>query len=200
MDDRLKQQLAFLTEVDKLKQVLRMTKLVGESRRENTAEHTWHMALTAMALAEYADEPIDLLHVFRLILVHDIVEIDAGDTFAYDQDGYMDKFEREQAAAKRLFGLLPREQAAEYEALWLEFETRETAEAQFAAAVDRIQAVLQNHGNAAGTWREHEIALDAIDRRLRPIQDASQELWQAIEDIVQEHLDAGHLKAPEANS
>ncbi len=193
MDNRLKQQFTFIAEVDKLKNVLRMTKLIGESRSENTAEHTWHMALTAMVLAEYTDDPVDLLHVFRLILVHDIVEIDAGDTFAYDKVSHEDKFDREQRAAKRIFGILPDDQAGVYEALWLEFETRASPEAKFAAAVDRIQAVLQNHGNAAGTWREHQVELEAIYKRLNPIEDSSETLWQAIDEIVNGHLAAGDI-------
>lgn len=193
MDNRLRQQFEFIMEVDKLKNVLRMTKLIGESRTENTAEHTWHMALTAMALAEYVDTSVDLLHVLRLTLVHDIVEIDAGDTFAYDENGHLDKFEREKQAAKRIFGILPEDQAMEYYDLWLEFETRETPEARFAASVDRIQAVLQNHGNQAGTWREHNITLSQITNRLSPISESSDALWQAIQEIVQEHIDAEHI-------
>ena len=151
---RLEQQIAFLVEIDKLKQVLRRTQLIGGERRENTAEHSWHATMIALVLAEYSNEPIDLPRVLKMLLVHDIVEIDAGDTFAFDAVGYQDKAQREQAAAARIFGLLPTDQQSELRGLWEEFEAGESPEAKFANMADRLMPALQNYNNGGGTWRE----------------------------------------------
>src|SRR5690606_13001631 len=142
--DRLQAQLAFLLEIDRLKRILRRTSLVGGDRRENSAEHSWHLAVMAMILAEHANEPVDALHVLKMLLVHDIVEIDAGDTFAYDVQANQDKEAREQAAAERIFGLLPADQRDEIRAMWEEFDARVTPEARFANAMDRLMPALQN--------------------------------------------------------
>jgi putative hydrolase of HD superfamily len=184
---RLVQQLVFLLEADRLKQVARQTAIIGGSRRENTAEHSWHLGLFALVLAEHADEPVDVARVLAMVLVHDLVEIDAGDTFAYDEAGYETKAARERAAADRLFGLLPDEQGAELRALWEEHEAGSTADARFANALDRLQPVLLNH--AAGTdapWVRHGITYEQIVRRNVVIADGSKALWaEAHERITQ---------------
>ncbi len=168
-EQRLQQQIAFLVEIDKLKQILRRTRLIGGERRENSAEHSWHIAVIALLLAEYSAAAIDVAHVIKMLLVHDIVEIDAGDTFAYDAAGYLDKDERERSAADRIFGLLPPDQEHELRGLWEEFEAQKTAEAQFANMADRLMPSLQNYHNGGGTWREAGISRAAIDQRLTPI-------------------------------
>lgn len=172
-EQRLQQQIAFIVEIDRLKHVLRRTRLVGGARLENTAEHSWHIAAVALVLAEHVDESIDLCHVIKMLLVHDIVEIDAGDTFAYDSVGYADKEERERAAANRIFGLLPAEQGAELRALWEEFDAQATPESRFANLCDRLMPALQNYRNDGGTWREANVDRAAVDRRMQPIQASS---------------------------
>jgi putative hydrolase of HD superfamily len=149
---QLEQQITFLRELDKLKQVYRQSPLMDNSRKENSAEHSWHVALAALVLAPLADEAIDVNRVIKMLLLHDIVEIDAGDTFAYDPVRRLDQEAREQVAADRLFGLLPAEQAAEFRALWDEFDARLSAEARFAHAVDRLLPVLHNYATGGGTW------------------------------------------------
>ena len=172
-EQRLQQQMAFLVEIDRLKQVLRRTRLVGGERLENSAEHSWHIAMIALVLAEYANEPIDVGRVIKLLLVHDIVEIDAGDTFAYDMNGYLDKAEREQAAADRIFGLLPPDQCQELRALWDEFESQASADARFANLCDRLMPSLQNYYNGGGTWREANVDRAMVDHRLEPLRAAA---------------------------
>jgi len=183
---RLARQLAFLLEADRLKQVERQTDIIGGSRRENTAEHSWHLGLFALVLAEHADEPVDIARVLAMVLLPDLVEIDAGDTFAYDEAGYETKVAREQAAADRLFGLLPGEQGAELRAMWEEHEAGTTAEARFSNALDRLQPVLLNH--AAGTdapWARHGISYEQIVKRNEVIAAGSEVLWaEAHERIV----------------
>ena len=189
--DRLEAQLAFLLEIDRLKRILRRTSLVGGDRRENSAEHSWHLAVMAMILAEHANEPIDPLHVLKMLLVHDIVEIDAGDTFAYDVQGNLDKEAREQAAADRIFGLLPDDQRDEIRALWEEFEARRTPEARFANAMDRLMPALQNYANGGGTWRANGVDLAAITRRLQPIGDGSTALWDYVAAMLEDAAERG---------
>jgi len=176
-EDRLNSQLAFLAELDKLKLVQRRTSVMGESRLENTAEHSWHLGVMAPVLAEYAPARVDVERAMRMLLVHDVVEIDAGDTFAFDPDAHHDKEEREQAAAERLFGLLPEDQAADYRALWDEFEARETPEALFANALDRFQGLLQNVHNDGGTWKKYGVTRDKILERMAPIREGAPALW-----------------------
>lgn len=178
---RLEQQLEFLRVVDALKRVDRMTRLIqrsGEtSRRENSAEHSWHLALMAMMLVEHANEPVDLARVLQMILVHDIVEIDAGDTFVYDAAAMIGKAEREQQAAERIFGMLPDDQKAEFLALWHEFEARETPEAKYASALDRLAGMLPNAANNGGTWNEHQVTVEQVTRRNESIATGSDVLW-----------------------
>ena len=194
MTDRLQQQLDFLMEIDRLKSVNRQTLITDRSRRENTAEHSWHLAMFAFVLAEHANEDVDLLHVLQLCLIHDIVEIDAGDTFAYDTSAYSDKDEREQRAADRLFGLLPADQHARLRALWEEYEVMETAESRFANAVDRMQPAMLNHMvGEMSTWREHGISEPQAVKRLSPIGDGSDRLWQHTREVIAEAVRRGNL-------
>jgi putative hydrolase of HD superfamily len=186
-DERFAQQLRFIVEIDKLKRVLRRTLLTDKSRRENSAEHSWHIALMAPILAEYAAEDVDVLRVVKMLLVHDLVEIDAGDTFAYDADGHLDKEDRERAAADRIFGLLPADQRRELRELWDEFEVSESADARFALALDRLQPLLQNVHADGGTWRSHGVTQEQVLERMLPIKRTSDLLWayavEAIETV-----------------
>ncbi|MCL4830370.1 MAG: HD domain-containing protein [Caldilinea sp.] len=193
-DSRLQAQLTFLLEIDRLKRILRRTSLVGGDRRENSAEHSWHLAVMALVLAEYANEPVDLLHTLKLLLVHDIVEIDAGDTFAYDVQANLDKEAREQAAAERIFGLLPAEQCEEFRTLWEEFDARQTPEARFANALDRMMPSLQNYENGGGTWRLAGVDLPAVLDRLRPIDDGSHTLWRYVETMLADAVARGMIR------
>ncbi|MCS6828593.1 MAG: HD domain-containing protein [Caldilinea sp.] len=194
IDDRLAAQLAFLLEIDRLKRVLRRTAIVGGERRENSAEHSWHLAVMAMVLAEHANEPIDLLHTIKLVLVHDIVEIDAGDTFAYDAQANLDKEERERAAADRIFSLLPDDQRDELRSLWEEFDARRTPEARFANALDRLMPSLQNYVNNGGTWREPGVDREAVLTRLLPIREGSQTLWSHVEAMLNQAVEQGLIR------
>lgn len=193
---RLKQQIGFLVEADKLKTVLRRTRLIEpegvESRFENTAEHSWHIALMAMVLAEHSNEPVDVWRVVRMLLVHDLVEIDAGDTPAFGEQ--LDKQEREAAAAERIFGLLPEDQREEYAALWREFDERETAEARFANAVDRLLPPFQNLANLGGSWRDFNVSRAKADARLSPIGDGAEGLWDVVRGVLDEGQRRGWLK------
>lgn len=193
--ERLQQQIQFIIEVDKLKRVLRQTSLVGNSRRENSGEHSWHIALMAVVLAEHTNEETDLLRTLKMLLIHDTVEIDAGDTFAYDEVGALDKEEREDKAARRIFGLLPADQRDEFYALWLEFEARATPEARFANAMDRLMPSLHNYHNDGGTWGRDGINHARVVKRLNPIDDGSHELWAYIEDLLDDAIAQGMLKA-----
>ena len=197
---RLARQLTFLLEADRLKQVERQTAIIGGARRENTAEHSWHLGLFAIVLAEHAEEPVDLARVLAMVLVHDLVEIDAGDTFAYDESGYETKAAREQAAADRLFGLLPDDQGTEVRALWEEHEAGATPEARFANALDRLQPVLLNH--AAGTdapWVRHGITYDQILKRNAVIAAGSEALWAAAHDRILDAAQQGWIAGPAHN-
>jgi putative hydrolase of HD superfamily len=191
---RLDRQVAFLLEADRLKLVERRTRVTGDERRENSAEHSWHLALFALVLAEWSNEPVDLSRVLALCLVHDLVEIDAGDTFAYDEAGNRTKVEREQAAAERIFGLLPADQARWLRALWDEYEAGETPESRFANAVDRMQPVLLNHvAGAAGPWPEHGVARHQALARNAPVALGSTALWELVLQRIDESAALGHL-------
>lgn len=199
--DRLTRQIAFILELDRLKGVLRQTLLTDGSRRENSAEHSWHLALMAVILAEHADAPLDLGRVVTMLLVHDVVEIDAGDTFCYDANGVLDQAERERRAADRLFGLLPPDQGATLRALWEEFDARETPEARFAAAMDRLQPLLHNLQTEGGTWRLHGISLDQVLVRSGPIAAASTRLGAHVHALLDAAVAGGILAAaPEERS
>lgn len=190
---RLQQQINFIIEIDKLKQVLRQTSLINQSRKENDAEHSWHLAIMAILLSEYAAEDIDLLQVLRMVLIHDLVEIDAGDTFCYDQAALADQAQREQRAANRIFGLLPADQAAELRAVWEEFEARKSPEARFAAALDRLQPLLHNYYTQGGTWRQFGVTLGQVMVRTRAIAAGSSILGEFANSLIQDALAQGFL-------
>lgn len=194
-DDRLTRQLAFILEIDRLKTVLRRTLLTDRSRRENSAEHSWHIALMAVLLAEHAAERVDVARVVKMLLVHDVVEIDAGDTYVYDPEASLDKAAREVRAAERLFGLLPADQAAEVRALWDEFERRDTPEARFAAAVDRLQPILHNVVTEGHTWRQHGVARAQVEAVNRHMADGAPALWELVRRLLDQAVEKGHLGA-----
>ena len=191
--DRLERQLGFILEIDKLKDVVRRNYLLHGERRENTAEHSWHLAMAAIVLAEHAAEPIAVAHVVRMLLVHDLVEIDAGDTYCYDEAAGRDKAEREERAADRLFSLLPADQAAELRRLWDEFEARATPEARFANAVDRMMPVLHNGNGAGRAWLEHGIHGAQVLARNSSVEAGSAALWQVVRETVAAAVASGVL-------
>lgn len=193
MNERLAQQLAFLREIDALKGVQRRSLCMDASRRENSAEHSWHIALMALVLHEYAEPSVDLARVLMLLLVHDIVEIDAGDTFCYDTDGYRDKQAREQAAADRIFNLLPAEQADRIHRLWREFEEARTAEARFANAVDRLMPLLHNYYTGGRVWQEHGVDRDQVIGRNRVIRAGAPRLWDYAQALIDDAVARGLL-------
>lgn len=191
---RLEKQIQFICEVDKAKNIFRQTKIHDGSRRENDAEHSWHLALMAFLLCEYSKETeIDILKVMKMCIVHDLVEIDAGDTFCYDATANRDKLQREQQAADRIFGLLPEDQGKEMRALWEEFDAMETPEAQFAASLDRLQPVLLNNLNKGGTWSEHGITKAQVINRNKRINNGAPELWSYASDLIDQAVEKGYL-------
>ena len=196
MDERLARQIAFLVEADQLKTIIRRTPLVDRSRLENSAEHSWHLALTAMVMHEYLTVACDLLRALELMVVHDLVEIDAGDTFAYDAAGQATKAEREIAAAARVFGLLPPDQAVRFRALWDEFEAQETPEARFAHAVDRVQPLLQNASSGGGSWLVHDLSRDQVLRRMAPVESTLPAVWPTVLEILDTFSASGLIRDP----
>lgn len=191
--NRLTQQIQFIIEIDKLKLILRQTLLTDASRQENSAEHSWHLALMAIVLAEYAPSGVDQLRALKMLLIHDLVEIDAGDTFCYDVQANENKAAKEELAALRLFGLLPADQADEMRELWQEFEARKTPTAKFAAALDRIQPLLHNQLTSGGTWRIHNITRDKVMKRIAPVETGAPELWFFIQQLIEDCVAAGYL-------
>lgn len=191
---RLSRQIEFLVEIDKLKHVVRQTWLMDGSRRENDAEHSWHLAALALLLGEYAAEPgLDLLRVLKMVVVHDLVEIDAGDTFAYDTVGAKDKELREQRAAERIFNILPTDQATEIRSLWNEFEARQTPEARYATALDRFQPILHNYYTQGKAWRHHGITADQVIQRNRSIAEGAPELWRHVVGLIRDAVEKGYM-------
>lgn len=195
MNERLKKQLDFMLELDKMKNIYRQTYVLHEDRKENDAEHSWHLAILAFMLEEYAAEPIDTLKVIKMVLLHDVVEIDAGDTYLYDEEGYKSKAEREEKAAQRIFGLLPDDQRDEYYALWIEFEDDITYESRFASILDRMQPLLLNYTKGGIAWKEHGVHKEQVLSRNRPYFDASHELAEVIESVIEDAAAKGWLKA-----
>jgi putative hydrolase of HD superfamily len=192
--ESIQARIRFILETDRLKSVYRQTYITDVSRQENSAEHSWHLALMAILFRDAANVPdLDLLKVVKMLLIHDIVEIDAGDTFAYDEQGHLDKAERENAAAQRIFGLLPEGQREEMIALWREFEARETPEARYAAALDRFHPMLLNLHSQGTAWRKHGITKRQVLNRNRVIADGSEALWEAAQQIVAEAAAKGYL-------
>ena len=191
--ERLEKQIAFILEIDRLKQVLRQSYITGGSRRENSAEHSWHLALMALVLAEYAHASVDMTRVLKMLLVHDLVEIDAGDTFCYDDKAAADKPEREARAAERIFGLLPADQQKELRGLWDEFEARTTREAQFAGALDRLMPLMHNYTSQGRTWQEHGVQSEKVMERNRHIKDGSDTLWSFARKLIEDAVAKGYL-------
>lgn len=187
-------QISFIKEIDKVKYIQRKTKLFNSDRNENDAEHSWHLALMAIVLAEHSDEPIDVLKVVKMVLIHDIVEIDAGDTFIYDSQKNHSNTDEERLAANRIFGLLPKKQAKELIAIWEEFEAGETNEAKFAKAMDRLEPLLQNTSNNGGTWREFDVSYKKVYEKKSVIKDGSTTLWNYAEELINESVAKGILK------
>lgn len=192
VDRRLNEQIEFLCAIDDLKRVRRQTTLLDGSRPENSAEHSWHLALYALVLAEYGGD-LDAGRVLAMVLVHDIVEIDAGDTFIYDEAGQATKQDRERQAADRLFALLPADQASRLRAAWEEFEERETPEARFAYALDRLQPVLHNHRTGGAAWRRHGITSEQVRAKNGAIAAGSPRLWELARSLIEESMKRGDL-------
>jgi putative hydrolase of HD superfamily len=192
-DIRFERQIQFILEVDKLKTILRRTYLLNADRVENTAEHSWHLAIGAILFAEHANEPVDITRVLKMVLVHDIVEIDAGDTYFYDEAAEFDKSTREQRAADRLFGILPADQGEELRALWEEFELGETPEARFALALDRFMPQLHNYYTEGRSWNEHGITADRVLERNASIANGSGKLWDCARSLLDDAVERGFL-------
>ena len=191
--DRFEKQLQFILEIDKLKSISRRTYLLNAERLENTAEHSWHLAVMAMLLAEHANEPVNVSRVVRMVLVHDIVEIDAGDTYHYDPVGALDKADRERRAADRLFGILPADQGKELRDLWEEFEACRTPDARFAAALDRFMPQLHNYHTKGKSWSEHGVTADRVLEGNASIAEGSQKLWERAQSLLDDAVAKGFL-------
>ncbi|RIJ47702.1 HD domain-containing protein [Maribellus luteus] len=189
----LQKQIEFIKEIDKIKYIRRRTKLFNSDRNENDAEHSWHLALMAMVLSEYADEKIDLCKVIKMVLIHDIVEIDAGDTFIYDENKNHENTAEELKSAKRIFGILPEKQAAEFIELWTEFEDGISNEAKFARSMDRLEPLLQNTSNNGGTWKEFGVKYETVYEKKKAIRNGSKELWEFAENLLSDSVKKGIL-------
>lgn len=192
-DDLLKQ-VAFIKEIDKLKYIQRRTRLFQSDRHENDAEHSWHLAMMAVVLAGHSDKPVDILKVVQMVLIHDLVEIDAGDTFIYDTSKNHTNTEEELIAAKRIFGLLPEKQAREFITIWEEFEEGSTHEAKFARAMDRFEPLLQNTSNNGGTWAEYDVEYHTVYNKKKAIKDGSASIWNYAERLLNESVEKGILR------
>ncbi len=194
MDARIEKQLKFALEIDKLKNVLRQTHLSNHGRNENDAEHSWHMAIMAYLLKEYANEKVDIAKVMIMCLMHDIVEIDAGDTYAYDLEGLQTQKAREDAAKQRIYSILPKEQGQEFIDLYDEFEAYETAESKFAHAMDNIQPLILNNSNNGGDWKEHNVTAAQIYKRQNKTKLGSDKLFEITDQIIKDNIRKGNLK------
>lgn len=192
---RLEKQIAFLTEVDKEKNIFRQTYLADGKRKENDAEHSWHLALAAVLLKEHMKEDADLGRVMTMVLIHDLVEIDAGDTYAYDTEGAATKREREVKAADRIFGILPEDQETYLRELWDEFEAYETAEAKYAHLLDNFQPLMLNDASDGKSWEEHGVHKSQVCRRNAHIPETSEIVWEKMLEIMDKHIEKGHLQA-----
>lgn len=188
------QQIEFIREIDKLKYIQRKTKLFNSDRNENDAEHSWHLAVMAIVLAGHSNVPVDVLKVVKMVLIHDIVEIDAGDTFIYDTRKSHTNTDDERLAANRIFGMLPAEQASELIAIWEEFEAGETSEAKFARAMDRLEPLLQNSSNSGGTWKEFGVKYEKVYEKKKVIKEGSEALWTYAEALINESVEKGILE------
>jgi len=193
MDERLDKQLEFALEIDKEKNIFRQTHLSGHGRNENDAEHAWHMAIMAYLLREYANEEVDITKVMLMCLIHDIVEIDAGDTYAYDEEGLKTQKAREQAAKERIFSLLPEDQSKELSELFDEFEEYETPEAKYAHVLDNLQPLMLNNSNNGDDWKEHGVSAQDVYGRQRKTVLGSQKLYEVTDRIIKENISKGNL-------
>ena len=191
--DRMKQQIAFLMEIDKVKNIFRQTYLADGKRKENDAEHSWHLAIAAFLLKEYVAEDVDVMKVMIMVLIHDLVEIDAGDTYAYDAEGAKTKRAREVAAADRIFGMLPEDQGGYFRELWDEFEAYESEDAKFAHLLVNFHPLLLNHESNGKSWTEHHVKKSQIYKRNEKIKETSPEVWEWMKQIVEEHIALGHV-------
>ena len=194
MDERLKKQLDFALEIDKEKNILRQTHLSGHGRNENDAEHAWHMAIMAYLLREYSNEPVDITRVMLMCLIHDVVEIDAGDTYAYDEEGKKTQKAREEAAKERIYSLLPEDQKEELAAIFDEFEESKTPESKFAHAMDNLQPLMLNNSNDGGDWREHGVSAKQVYGRQSRTKEGSEKLYDVTDQIIKKHTEKGNLK------
>lgn len=191
--NRLEKQLQFILEIDKVKKIIRQTPLSDASRKENDAEHSWHIALMAYLLQEYVEEPVEVSKVMLMVLIHDLVEIDAGDTYAYDEEGAKTKDERERKAADHIFGMLPEDQGIYLKALWEEFEAYETAEAKYAHLLDNFQPLLLNDAAGGISWTEHQVKKSQIYKRNEKVEETSATIWKCMQDKIDKHIQAGHV-------
>lgn len=194
MDDRLKKQMDFILELDKVKRITRQTYLTGGEKKENDAEHSWHLAVMALLLKEYSNEDVDLLHVMSMVLIHDVIEIDAGDTYAYDEKGNTTKRDREVKAAKRIFGILPEDQEKMMWELWEEFEAYDTPESKFANMLDRLQPLMLNDATDGKAWLEHDVAKHQILNRNVRVHEGSEQMWSLMQNIIDKNVSLGHIK------
>jgi putative hydrolase of HD superfamily len=192
-DSRLDNQIAFILEMDKLKNVIRRNYINGGERLENTAEHSWQVALQAVLLAEYAREPVDVLRVVKMLLIHDVVEIIAGDTYIYDEEQKSSQAEKEAAAAEELFGMLPEDQMQELKSLWFEFEGRASADARFAKSMDRLLPLLQNYQSGGRSWKEHQVTREMVENNARNIRPGSEAIWEYAQTIIARAAEEGLL-------
>ena len=192
--NRFEQQMKFILEIDKVKNVFRQTYLADGNRKENDAEHSWHMAIMAFLLKEYAQEEVDIMRVVLMVLIHDLVEIDAGDTYAYDLDGLQTKREREVKAAERIFGLLPKDQEEQFRELWDEFEAYESAEAKYAHMLDNFQPLMLNDALDGKSWKEHKVKKSQIYSRNAKTMEGSEKIWKYMKDLVQKNIDRGNIQ------
>ena len=193
MDDRLKEQIDFILEIDKMKEILRQNYLADGSARENDADHSWHLAMMALILSEYSNEKVDVTRVVPMVLTHDLVEIDAGDTYAYDEAGALTKDKREKAAADRIFGILPKEQGTWMRGLWDEFEACNTPESKFAHVLDNSLPLFLNHAAGGISWKEHKVKRSQIYKRNRITGEGSAKIWEYMQELIQENINKGNI-------
>jgi putative hydrolase of HD superfamily len=191
VNDRIRKDIEFIVELDKMKSILRQTSLIGEDKREDDAQHSWHIAVMTMVLSEYSNEEFDVNRAIKMLLIHDLVELHAGDTFCYDEKGNEDKRTRELLAADKVFGMLDETKGSFFRSLWDEFEEMVTPEAKFAASMDRLQPMLNNYYNGGGTWRKFGVAQQDVIKRIGPLKETSDQLWQFVEGMLEDAFQRG---------
>ena len=191
VNERLLKDMEFIVELDRMKSILRQTSLINEDRREDDAQHSWHISVMTMVLSEYANEEIDTFKVIKMLLIHDLVELYAGDTFCYDKNANQDKKEGELAAADKIFGMLSKDKGQEMRALWDEFEEMKTSDALFAASMDRLQPMLNNYKNNGGTWKKYDVPQSDIYKRISPVKKSSDEIWNFVEFMLEDAFEKG---------